>query len=96
VRDTDEFTLAEVAVVVADAWQQQGIGKLLFAALAKAAWQSGVKHWKAVFVAYNTAIRRLLETVGKKEAECAFDWGVVEAVYKLFPLAQLGQPEEGA
>jgi len=85
VRDTDEFALAEVAIVVTDAWQQHGIGALLFAALANGAWQSGVRHWKAVFLAGNTAIQRLLETVGKKQAECALDCGVVEAVYALVP-----------
>jgi len=96
VRDAHEFDLAEVAIVVGDAWQQRGIGKFLFPALAEAAWQAGVRRWKAVFLVYNTAIRRLLETVGKKQAECAFDWGVVEAVYRLFPPGQLGQPEEEA
>jgi acetyltransferase len=96
VRDTDEFALAEVAIVVADAWQQHGIGKLLFAALAEGAWQGGVRHWKAVFLVDNTAIRRLLETVGKKTAECALGCGVVEAAYRLFPPGQLGQPEEEA
>ena len=96
VRDTDKFALAEVAIVVADAWQQHGIGKLVFAALAEGAWQAGIRHWKAVFLVYNTAIRRLLETVGKKQAECGLDCGVVEAVYRLFPLGQLGQPEEEA
>ena len=85
VRDTHEFALAEVAIVVADAWQQHGIGKLLFAALADNAWQAGVRHWKAVSFVNNTAMRRLLETVGEKQAECAADSGVVEAVYKLFP-----------
>jgi len=96
VRDADEFALAEVAIVVADAWQHHGIGKLLFSALAEGAWQMGVRRWKAVFLVYNTAIRRLLETVGKKQAECAFDWGVGEAVYRLCPPGQLGQPEEEA
>jgi acetyltransferase len=96
VRDTDEFALAEVAIVVADTWQQHGIGKLVFAALAEAAWQAGVQHWKAVFLAYNTAIRRLLETVGKKQAESGLDRGVVKAVYRLFPPGQLGLPEEEA
>lgn len=84
-RDTDEFDLAEVAIVVADAWQQQGIGKLLFAALATGAWQAGVRYWKAVFLANNTAMQRLLATVGEKQAECDVDRGVVEAVYRLFP-----------
>ncbi len=96
VRDADEFALAEVAIVVADAWQQHGIGKLVFAALAEGAWQAGVRHWKAVFLVYNTAMRRLLETVGKKQAECGLDGGVVEAVYRLFPPGQPGQPEEEA
>jgi len=70
--------------------QQHGIGKLLFAALAEGAWQAGVRHWKAVFLVYNTAIRRLLETVGKKQAECGLDCGVVEAVYRLFPWGNSG------
>jgi len=96
VRDANEFALAEVAIVVGDAWQHRGIGKLLFVGLAGAAWQVGIRRWKAVFLVYNTAIRRLLETIGKKQAECAFDWGVVEAVYRLFPPGQLGQPGEEA
>jgi acetyltransferase len=85
VRDANDFALAEVAIVVGDAWQHRGIGKLLFVGLAEAAWQVGIRRWKAVFLVYNTAIRRLLETVGKKQAECAFDWGIAEAIYRLFP-----------
>ena len=96
VRDADESDLAEIAIVVGDAWQHRGIGKLLFGGLAEAAWQAGVRRWKAVFLAYNTAIRRLLRTVGKKEAERVFDWGVVEAVYSLFPPGPLGPPEREA
>ena len=91
VRDTNGFAFAEVAIVVADAWQQHGIGKLLFAALAQGAWQAGVRYWKAVFFASNTAIQRLLGSVGEKQAEYDFIPGVVAAVYRLFPPDQLSQ-----
>jgi acetyltransferase len=85
VRDTNGFAFAEVAIVVADAWQQHGIGKLLFAAFAAGAWQAGIRYWKAVFLVYNRALQRLLETVGEEQTECDVDRGVVEAVYRLFP-----------
>ena len=55
-----------------------------------------LRGWKAVFLVYNMVIRLLLETVGKKQGECGLDCGVVEAVYRLFPPGQLGQPKEEA
>ncbi len=96
VRDTENFARAEVAIVVADSWQQRGIGKLLVAALAEDAWATGVRHWKAVLLANNTALQRLMSTVGEKQQECAVDRGIVEAVYRLFPPGQLGQAKEEA
>ena len=91
VRDTNGFAFAEVAIVVADAWQKRSIGKLLFAELAQRAWRVGVRHWKAVFFASNIAIRRLLESIGEKQAECAFVPGVVAALYRLTPADRLAE-----
>jgi GNAT superfamily N-acetyltransferase len=54
---------AEPAIVVVDAWQGNGLGRLLLERLIAAALERGVRTFHAEFMAENASIRRLLESV---------------------------------
>jgi acetyltransferase len=55
----------EVAVVVGDAWQRQGIGRALYAAALRSAEARGIHRLEATMFAYNAPIRRLLTGAGR-------------------------------
>lgn len=55
---------AEIALLVADAWQGRGLGRLLMSALAIAAEAQGVEKFEALALADNRPIRGLLEDFG--------------------------------
>jgi RimJ/RimL family protein N-acetyltransferase len=55
---------AEVALVVSDAWQQQGIGTILAKAILQAAEERGFAQFVVHVLLENTVIRRLLKRVG--------------------------------
>ena len=59
-----ETGLAEIAVVVADDQQGQGVGKLLSEAAAALAARQGATHLKAELLEENVAMRRLMERLG--------------------------------
>ena len=63
VRDADDPTMAEIAFTVGDAYQNRGIGKLLFGALAVAARVDGVERFHASVLAENWPARSLLDRV---------------------------------
>lgn len=63
VRDANDPRAAEIAVVVGDPWQRQGLGRHLGAALAAAAREHGVERFTAVMDPENHAARRLLRHV---------------------------------
>lgn len=83
VRDKDEPTLAEVAIVLVDEWQHQGGGQFLLQTLAATAWQGGVRRWQAFSLATNTTILHLLDKVGLKAYERRLGHGTVELGYDL-------------
>jgi len=60
-----EPDVKEVAVAVADEWQQQGIGRALYAAALQSAEARGVRRLEATMFAYNAPIRRLLTGAGR-------------------------------
>ncbi|MGW3289780.1 N-acetyltransferase family protein [Streptomyces sp. NPDC001002] len=60
---TEAPHLAEVSVLVADAWQHQGIAQHLMAALTDAALHRGVLHFKASVLPSNERARQLLTAV---------------------------------
>ena len=60
VRDTSSTAGAEIALVVADAYQRQGIGSALCAYLLAAARRHGVAALHATALAENTAVRRMV------------------------------------
>ena len=87
IRDAADPGLAEVGIAVADDWQHHGVGEMLIQALARSAWEAGIRCWNAVLFTNNVAMRRLMELVGKKQSEHSEDAGVVGLVYRLFPPA---------
>jgi GNAT superfamily N-acetyltransferase len=54
---------AEPAIVVVDAWQGQGLGRMLLERLIDAARERGIRSFHAEFLADNAAIRQLLESL---------------------------------
>lgn len=55
---------AEGAMVVTDRYQRQGIGRALLQHLAAAARQAQITRVRAVILAHNTAVRRLIRSLG--------------------------------
>jgi CRP-like cAMP-binding protein len=64
VRDQDDPTTAEIAFIVADAYQGRGIGTFLMGALAVAARVDGVEKFTARVLSENVSARSLLDQVG--------------------------------
>ena len=81
-RDQKRPELAELAVVVADAWQGQGIGTRLLAALADAATRTGVEGFAVLTLPDNQAALRLLRRL-VPETRLQFAGGVLEGVVHL-------------
>jgi GNAT superfamily N-acetyltransferase len=67
VRNEDDPTVAEMAITVADDWQQRGLGTALADDLARRAVEEGVERFAAEVLADNDGIRRLIEHVGDVE-----------------------------
>lgn len=55
---------AEIAVVVADAWQGKGVGSHLLVVLGKLARGAGIKHLEASILCGNRRMLRLAESLG--------------------------------
>jgi GNAT superfamily N-acetyltransferase len=64
VRDAADPTTAEVAIVVRDDYQGQGIGKTLFDLLIQVAMVRGLKRLRAIALAENRAAQRLVRSLG--------------------------------
>jgi acetyltransferase len=64
VRDAGSPAVAELALVVADAYQRAGIGSALYAYLVAAARQQGLNTLRAMALAENTAVRRMIARSG--------------------------------
>jgi protein lysine acetyltransferase len=60
VRQSDDPSAAEFAIVVGDEWQRQGLGGELLGRLADAAVTRGVERFRAVMLTDNVAIHRLV------------------------------------
>jgi GNAT superfamily N-acetyltransferase len=61
----DEQTCAEIALVVRDDYQREGVGRLLFGRLVDLARERGLRCLQAFTLAHNTAMRRLIDTSGQ-------------------------------
>ncbi|GAB4450764.1 MAG: hypothetical protein OHK0015_56010 [Chloroflexi bacterium OHK40] len=64
-RDGAEPSVAESAVVVADAYQGEGIGRAVLGRLADAAREAAISHMRAITRADNTPIRQLIASSGR-------------------------------
>jgi GNAT superfamily N-acetyltransferase len=65
VRTPEDWTVAEIALVVADAYQRLGIGRLLLQRLLAAAAVRGVRRVQFYSLADNDALRRLIKRVAE-------------------------------
>jgi nucleotide-binding universal stress UspA family protein/GNAT superfamily N-acetyltransferase len=94
IRFKDDAEVAEVAVTVADDWQQRGLGRALLDRLAYRARREGVRRFSALVQGDNPSALRLLADVGDTRRE--WDSGVVELVVELPPERGMGAKLAGA
>jgi len=64
VRDADDATTAEVAIVLRDDYQREGLGTVLFDLLIQVAMVRGLKRLRVVSLAENAAVQRLVRKTG--------------------------------
>ncbi|HEY2191562.1 MAG TPA: GNAT family N-acetyltransferase [Actinomycetospora sp.] len=69
IRDDDDRASAEMAITVADAWQQCGLGTALAHDLARRAAEEGVERFTAEVLTDNSGVRRLVEHVGETSSD---------------------------
>lgn len=81
-RDVRDPTQAEVAVVVIDAWQGAGVGRILLESLAHRSRETGIHLWTASVLAENAEAARLLESFGSVVAR-RWSGGVQELTVRL-------------
>jgi GNAT superfamily N-acetyltransferase len=82
VRLPDRPGTAEMAIVVGDPWQGQGLGRALATALADAARTAGIRRFAATMLGDNEAARRLMRTFARRLQE-GVSGGVREVLVEL-------------
>jgi RimJ/RimL family protein N-acetyltransferase len=83
VRLFDDPETAEAAIVVGDAFQGRGIGKLLARELADAARARGVRRVRASILSDNPPAHALMRVIGERLTDGGHDHGVHELVAEL-------------
>jgi RimJ/RimL family protein N-acetyltransferase len=83
VRLPDRPDTAEMAIVVGDPWQGQGLGTALTHALADAAVAAGIRRFAAVMLGDNEAARRLMRTFSRRLEEARVAGGLREVTVEL-------------
>jgi GNAT superfamily N-acetyltransferase len=83
VRLPDRVATAEMAIVVGDPWQNQGLGRALATALADAAVAVGIRRFAATMLGNNEAARRLMRTFARRLEEGRVSGGVREVLVEL-------------
>jgi RimJ/RimL family protein N-acetyltransferase len=83
VRLPDRPDTAEMAIVVGDPWQAQGLGSELARRLADAALTVGIRRFAATMLSDNEAARRLMRTFARRLEEGRITAGVREVVLEL-------------
>ena len=83
VRLPDRPATAEMAIVVGDPWQGQGLGRELARRLAEAALAVGIRRFAATMLGDNQAARRLMRTFARRLEEGQISGGVREVVVEL-------------
>jgi GNAT superfamily N-acetyltransferase len=66
IRHSADPTVAEPAITVCDQDQGRGVGTLLARALARAAWERGIVHFRGPILTDNLQVRRLLDDCGAR------------------------------
>ena len=74
---------AEMAIVVGDPWQGQGLGRALAVALADAALAVGIRRFAATMLADNEAAIRLMRTFARRLEAGRVSGGVREVLVEL-------------
>jgi GNAT superfamily N-acetyltransferase len=83
VRLPDRDATAEMAIVVGDPWQNQGLGRMLANALADAAKAVGIRRFAATILGDNEPARRLMRTFARRLKEAHAGYGVREVLVEL-------------
>ena len=83
VRLPDRPATAEMAIVVGDPWQGQGLGRELARRLADAALAVGIRRFAATMLGDNEAARRLMRTFSRRLEEGRVSGGVREVLVEL-------------
>jgi RimJ/RimL family protein N-acetyltransferase len=83
VRLPDRPDTAEMAIVVGDPWQGQGLGRELARRLADAALAVGIRRFAATMLGDNVAARRLMRTFSRRLEEARVSGGVRELLVEL-------------
>jgi RimJ/RimL family protein N-acetyltransferase len=83
VRLPDRPGTAEMAIVVGDPWQRQGLGRELATRLADAARAAGIRRFAATMLGDNEAARRLMRTFSRRLQEGWAGSGVREVLVEL-------------
>lgn len=83
VRDADDPTTAEAAIVVADSWQGRGVGTLLAEQLARRARMLGVERFTATMASDNVPAHRLMARLTDQLEQRHAGSGVDELVLQL-------------
>ena len=83
VRLPDRPATAEMAIVVGDPWQGQGLGRELAQRLADAARAAGIRRFAATMLGDNEAARRLMRTFSRRLEEGRVSGGLREVLVEL-------------
>jgi GNAT superfamily N-acetyltransferase len=83
VRLPDRPDTAEMAIVVGDPWQNQGVGRALATTLADEALAVGIRRFAATMLGDNEAARRLMRTFARRLEEGQISGGVREVLVEL-------------
>jgi RimJ/RimL family protein N-acetyltransferase len=83
VRLPDRVATAEMAIVVGDPWQNQGLGRAMATALADAALAVGIRRFAATMLGDNEPARRLMRTFARRLEEGQVSGGVREVLVEL-------------
>jgi acetyltransferase len=74
---------AELAIVVADEWQNKGLGRTLLTQLLAHAGQHGIRSIKGLVLTTNSGMQRLALSMGFELRRLAGDVGIVEIAKRL-------------
>jgi RimJ/RimL family protein N-acetyltransferase len=84
IRLPDDPRTAEFAIVVGDQWQRQGLAAELLRRLAAAAHERGIERFRALMLAENVAIHRLIESFAVAAVWSHPGGGVTEADFPVW------------